>query len=229
MVRTLIILTLFLSSTIMAENGGVLRHRRDASRPKAAAGGGSTFVNDTFTGGTDGDDLTTHTGETGATWAKVTGVTGKIEIRAGRAGGDAGGFSLYYASGSPTTAEYDVQADIVYLTDVDEVWICGRVDTSAHTCYCGGWDNTINQYNLLKIVSGTVTSLGTYAGTSAENHTVKLQIRDAAKKLFVDGVEQISSADNAITAAGKAGIRYDNSDWGAGTGRMIDNFTATNP
>ena len=58
---------------------------------------------------------------------------------------------------------------------------------------------------------------------------MKLEIRDAAKKVFIDGVERISSTDNAITAAGKAAIRYYNSDWGFGTtGKAIDNFVATN-
>ena len=59
---------------------------------------------------------------------------------------------------------------------------------------------------------------------------LKLEIRDATKKFFIDGVERISSSDNAITAAGKAAIRYYNSDWGFGTtGKPLDNFRATNP
>ena len=58
---------------------------------------------------------------------------------------------------------------------------------------------------------------------------MKLEIRDATKKVFIDGVERISSSDNTISAAGKAAIRYINSDWGFGTtGKAIDNFLATN-
>jgi hypothetical protein len=63
---------------------------------------------------------------------------------------------------------------------------------------------------LLKVVAGAETNLGSHALTpvASETHTIKLQIRDAAKKVFVDTVERISSADNAITATGKAGVKW---------------------
>jgi hypothetical protein len=44
----------------------------------------------------------------------------------------------------------------------------------------------------------------------------------------VNDVERISVTNSAISDAGKAGIFYNNSDWGFGTtGRALDNFTAT--
>ena len=197
----------------------------------AAGGGGGDFVSDTMTG-SDGTDLTAHTGETGATWAKVTGVTGIIKITGNRCKGDSDGNSLYYASGSPTTAEYDVTADLFQRTDVDEVGICGRMSTGAHTCYRLWYEHTADRWSLDKVVTGTLTNLGTFTDewANSTSRAVKLQIRDAAKKAFIDGVERISSANNDITAAGKCGIWYNNSDWGFGTtGREVDNFKGTNP
>src|SRR5207253_2474083 len=91
--------------------------------------------------------------------------------------------------------------------------------------------NPSNEWHLVQIVSGTQTELGSYhqvlvAGTT---YHMKLEIRDAAKKVFIDGVERISSSDNTITAAGKAAIRYEDSDFGLGTtGMPIDNFLGTN-
>jgi hypothetical protein len=66
------------------------------------------------------------------------------------------------------------------------------------------------------MVSGAQATLGTYAGDSpSTTRAVKLQIRNAAKKVFIDGVERISSADNAITATGNPGLylRDDFSGW----------------
>jgi hypothetical protein len=79
---------------------------------------------------------------------------------------------------------------------------------------------------LFKTVAGVNTSLGTFneALINGDERTIKLQIRDATKKVFIDGVERISSADNAITAAGRAGVRFSN----ALAGNMeMDNFDAS--
>jgi len=185
---------------------------------------GATFVSDSFTD-TDTTDLTAHTGETGATWSKVTGV---IKIMSNRAKGDSGVESAYVASGSPATAEYDVQGNITEITTVDHVGLIARAQVGATTYYRAYYDNSASQYAIDKVVTGTVTNLGTYATSSTGTVTIKFEVRDATKKLFVGGVERISTNDNAITGAGKAGLYYNNSDWGFGsTGRPMDHFTAT--
>src|ERR1700675_2708722 len=61
---------------------------------------GDTFVSDSMTG-SDGTDLTAHTGEIGATWAQVTGITGVIKLTSNRCKGDSGRGSLYYDCGDP--------------------------------------------------------------------------------------------------------------------------------
>ena len=52
---------------------------------------GDAFVSDSMTG-SDGTDLTAHTGEIGATWAQVTGITGVIKLTSNRCKGDSGAF-----------------------------------------------------------------------------------------------------------------------------------------
>jgi hypothetical protein len=191
-------------------------------------GGGPIFASDTFTG-SDGTDLTSHTGEVGATWAKVTGITGVFKITSNKAKGDSAGLSLYYASGTPDTNEYDIEADMHQVSSTDLPGVGGRIDQAADSGYYLYFDS--GNWVLAKRVSGTDTSLGTYtdALVNGNDRHIKLQIRTAAKKAFIDGVERISSADDAVTGVGKAGIRTANSDWGLGsTGRTLDTFVATN-
>ncbi len=191
----------------------------------------ATFVNDTFTD-TTGTNITSHTGETGATWANgsvaPTGVviTASGRVRCGTVTG------YVYASGSPASAEYDVQADFVVVSVLVSTAICGRLSTSAETCYRLRWNTGTNNWELNKLVAGASTSLGTFADTPtvSESHTAKLEIRDAAKKVYIDGVEQISSADNAVTSAGAAGMYF--ASLGTPTDSKaihLDNFSASDP
>ena len=188
-----------------------------------------SFVTDTFTD-TDSTALTSHTGETGATWTKHTSygaaTIGTIQSNRLRSG-DVTNDICVYASGSPATAEYDVQCDLVAMGAVTNTFSgpAGRIDTAANTMYLVQSRIAAAQHRLFKGVTGTFTQLGSFTATLA-SCTVMLQIRDAAKKMFLNGVEQISSADNAITAAGKAGLRMKD-DVSNSSGCHIDNFSAT--
>lgn len=185
------------------------------------------FVSDTFTG-TAGTALASHTGEVGATWtvhpsyANDAVLTDANRVRVN--GTNVG----YYASGVPATAEYDVSAVFRAIDSsvTTGIGTTGRMATAADTMYllrpsAGVWQ-------LFKAVSGAFTLLGSYsqALTVGVDYTVKLEIRDAAKKVYIDGVERISSADNAITGAGRAGLRGGNAATNT-TGVHLDDFTAT--
>lgn len=187
-------------------------------------------MSDTFTG-SDGTDLTAHTGEVGATWAKVTGVTGVFKITSNKAKGDSGPLSAYYASGTADTNEYDVEADIHTITALDRPGIGGRIDPAADDGYWVMLNIAGTDWTLIKRVAGTETVLDTFADalTAGTDRHLKLEIRTAAKKVYIDSVQRLTSADNSITGVGKAGIRTQNSDWGFGsTGRTHDTFIATN-
>lgn len=184
------------------------------------------FVSDSFTD-TDAVDLVSHTGETGATWTKHSNSpSGGGSITTNELRGNTYNNSCFYASGAPAGAEYDVVAPFHCITTGSDYGggVLGRVDTATDTRYnakhFGG------TWYLSKNVGGTETTLGTYAQAlvSGTTYVLKLEIRNATKKLFVDGVERVSSTDNSITAAGKAGV------WvyfgGSGTSALSD-ITAT--
>ena len=181
----------------------------------------TVFVSDTFTD-TDGTLLTAHTGETGATWTSLKGTAEEIQSNALTPNGNDG---VCYASGSPASAEYDVEYVITGTTAAGyALGGLGRLDTGVSTgTYYLAW-HTSATFTLYKVIANAFTSLGTSSSPApVGGDAIKLEIRDAAKKLFVNGSEKISSADNAITGAGKAGVR----SYGNVTTVGIDTFVAT--
>lgn len=192
------------------------------------------FVNDTFTGAS-GTLLSAHTGETGAMWTKHSSYPGNSYISsANRMSG--GGDSLYYASGVPATADYDVQADLVSMQQAaSTTGVAGRVSTTGDSSYRVIFSVPSGKYHLQVVNAGVVTQLqeigpwqwgGNF--TDGSTHTIKLQMRGSSIKVFIDGVERMSATDSTVTAAGRVGIytrSYSMTDtWGI----HIDNFTATN-
>lgn len=183
------------------------------------------FVSDTFTD-SDGTSVTSHTGETGATWTNHPSYTNGAKIQNNRAHGN-GEYRVLYASGAPASADYDVEAVVRKVTGLNHGGIIGRCSTSTNTYYAAVWENAGPWWRLYKLVSGTSTSLGTYSDNPAEgtDRTVKLQMRGTAIKVFVDGTERISVTDSAISDAGRAGIRLLYGS--ATTGYHVDSITAT--
>jgi hypothetical protein len=175
------------------------------------------FVQDSFTESSD-VTLANHTGETGATWTEHPSHSTGLRILAAddyvKPATTGNSAAIYYASGTPGAAEYTVTASISILDSVSKngaIGVAGRMDTSANTMYFARHSaGTTNQWQLLKIVAGTSTSLGTYSQTLtvSQAYEMTFDITDSAKRLLVDGVERISHADNVITGAGKAGLRW---------------------
>jgi hypothetical protein len=166
------------------------------------------FVVDTFTD-TDGTSLASHTGEVGATWTEDSASGNTFVVAANRL--RANGASMrYHSSGLPASAEYDVVATIRQVTSIADqiLGVYGRMSTSDNTGYLGYYSKLDTLWHLGKYEAGSFTDLGTFAQglSDATDYVLKLEIRDAAKKVYVDGVERITSADNAITDAGRAGV-----------------------
>lgn len=166
-----------------------------------------SFMDDTFTDA-NSTLLENHAvGEIGATWTKhPNSLTGNGLISTNRLWGDAADV-LYYASGVPASAEYDVDAIFFCYTVFGGSSVTARMDTAANSFYMIRPQGAT--WELQKRVTGTFTSLGTWVDTPAANDTrvSQFQVRDATKKLFVGGVEQISTTDNAVTGAGRIGFR----------------------
>ena len=176
---------------------------------------------DTFTG-TNGDTITGHTSDSGHSWTLGQGASGNGQIQSNQAAASAGASPWFYISAVPASVDYDVQCDVSGTSYAGGP--CGRMSTTQNDQY-KIWYNAggANRWEFDRVVAGASTSLGTYSGDApSTTRTVKLEIRDATKKLFIGGVERISSTNNAITAAGRAGFNL------SGTAsERLDNWSAT--
>jgi hypothetical protein len=118
---------------------------------------------------------------------------------------------IYITDITPPSAEYDVTVDTFGVTNAtSEIGPSGRYDPTAETGYYAARRYSLADVQLSKAVTGTNTVLGTWSlaiPASGEVLSTKLEIRTAAKKVYVDGVERISSTDDAITGTGRPGIR----------------------
>jgi hypothetical protein len=196
----------------------------------------ASFVTDTFTDA-DGTALTAHTGELGATWTFKslfsTADTG-ITILGGRVAGRNTSYGLDLASGTPPGAEYDLTMVVAMMaTNVDNgVGFAARADRTSDTvyvvCYQGG---TTNGWWTARILNGTWTNLATFnlAYVPDSTYAATLKVRDAAKTLFVAGVNNdaalITLSENDISAAGSVGLYVQNPGT-ATTGVAVDRFGA---
>jgi hypothetical protein len=218
----------------------VLLARRGILAKQTVGGGGgagSVFVQDTFTG-TTGDTLvgTPHVGETGATWSNhPSGDSGAWRITAAGILVAGSGNGRIYASGTPVTAEYDVEWDVIYQASPTGNFVCARMDTTADTFYQVRVETGAGLLELWKRVAGASTQLQAQSSggmTVGQTKRVKLQVRDATKKVFHDVgagyVEILSSTDNSITAAGRVGMRSTGNNVSDTAGTGFDNLVATN-
>lgn len=190
------------------------------------------FLLDTFTD-TDGTVLSSHTGETGATWTEHPNQNAsdfQIQTNRARSVSSGSNISAFYASGTPAGTEYDVNADMVAIsTDGSTCGIIVRVSTSAHTWYlCGYTTSGTNRYYIEKLVAGTATEIG--SNTSLANWTTGvtqewlIEVRTGSIRLVVDGVEKAAASDTDITAAGRVGMRGIHT--GSTTGPRFDAISA---
>lgn len=197
----------------------------------------ATFVNDTFTEGGSNVNIVAHTGETGATWTEHPAyATGDLGVSAT---GDNVFINVtnincsYYASGTPSSPDYEVVADMFWTgnsaTQDTNLGVTGRTDPSAATLYLARY-STIG-WQLYKFVAGTATQLGsTVSETLTVTAQVKLKMVGSTIELYKKGeaTPTITVTDTSITLAGKAGIRGSTSN-GTPTASAFrwDNFSAT--
>ncbi|RIK92488.1 MAG: hypothetical protein DCC73_11945 [Proteobacteria bacterium] len=170
-----------------------------------------TFAQDSFTDA-NGTNLTGHTGEVGATWAKLTGYTGNLYINGNvlenEDGSDAD--AAYYTSGAPASSDYDVEADYTWVNSQLCDWrVCGRIDTSNGNYYSFYYRRGSNTYRLTKRVSGTTTTLASASGSSPNSGdwlNLRLNLNGSTLEGFANDVSVLTATDSTITAAGKVGV-----------------------
>lgn len=179
-------------------------------------------VTDNFTD-TNGTALSSHTPDSGGTWSPGGSI---MLVNANTLYPSVTqGFTSWYHSAAPASVNQNVQASfVVPHSSAVGPGICARLSSDGLNGYfvdarSGGW-------YMWERVGGTTTQIGSYVGdvpTSAK--TGLLQVTDATKKVFVDGVERISSGNNNVTASGYFGIAAYYAD--ASTSRYLDNYYAT--
>jgi hypothetical protein len=112
---------------------------------------------------------------------------------------------------NPTAAEYDVQFTLAaWGSSIDDpVWLVARF-ADASNYYAGGTypGGAAADKKLVKCVAGVKTELASGDAGQVNGDVFKLEVRDGSKKLFQNGVEVLSTTDNALTAAGSAGIGW---------------------
>lgn len=179
---------------------------------------------------TTGTLLENHTPDVGTSWSILydSFTTAVVEINAdGTVSPDTGNNGTgraYRISPAPSGADIAIEAD-VYETDWTRINSYNRglfarsSGTDGLTHYAvsilpnGHSDPSIRLY---KTTSGSSTLLGSYDHDFVNGDVVRFECYDSAKKVYVNGVERISSTDNTVTGAGDAGLFWGN--WGGANG-----------
>lgn len=190
------------------------------------------FASDTFTD-TAGTGLNTHD----ANWTLHTSYStgGCVITDANRVRRSTSNNTLFWHAGTPASADYEVSGDL-FAKETDggasSAGVVGRVDTAANTCYhwrYGG--GTTDGWQLFKFVGGTATQLGSTSSQSLTDETAyahKLRMVGTTIEGYKQGSGSptVSVTDSAISAAGKAGMRWVGTGELNTTGLHIDNFSA---
>lgn len=196
------------------------------------------FVKDSFTGAS-GTAITSHVGETGAVWKSQVPNNGNspgsvvLDGAGGLRGNSLARESLYFASGIPPTAEYDLEADFVAKSIIpgQYVGLMGRIASTTATFYDIVTDGST--WYLQQFVNGTGTGLGTCGAPLAAGQTahVKLSLRNAAISATVNGTACASSPSPIIAGAGQVGVAFYQTGVQSTTttGIHVDNVVAHTP
>ncbi|MCA9401854.1 MAG: hypothetical protein KC713_09515, partial [Candidatus Omnitrophica bacterium] len=206
----------------------------------------ATVVSDSFTEAGD-TAITSHTPDTGTGWTEVfddssagtdAQVIGSSDTLAGGSDENSVG-QAYTAQPDPSGVDQDITFTLKALdttTGTKPIHLFGRRTDNSNFYHVQLLPNTNakDSVKLYKYVAGVATELDTSDETLAVNDVIKLEIRDATKKVYINAVEILSSADNALTSAGTWGIAIGDYN-GAGDGAHlrstweVDDFLAEEP
>lgn len=175
----------------------------------------TTKASDTFTGGGT-TNLTDHTPDTGTGWTERT--AGHMEVSGGTVVITGNNRQLQVSREDTDIGDDDMDVSLtlkaapIISEDNTDFGPAGRIPSGAFNGrhHYRGVAKVISDtsllFELIKRIDTTETSLGTHADDPAVNDVLKLEIRTGAKKLFVNGVEKISSTDDSLTGNNFAGI-----------------------
>lgn len=126
---------------------------------------------------------------------------------------------------NPASVAYDVTAEISQMTGTgsdDPLGLIGRLtDTSNYYATVAYQAGAAADAKIYGLVSGSLTELASGDTGWVSGDIMKFEIRDAAKKLYKNGAEVLSTTNNDLTSAGRAGMC-----WGNVTGVSTDDVNA---
>lgn len=179
-----------------------------------------TFVSDSFTD-VSNTLLSAHTAEIGGTWVKHPNTTNFGAANVQRIDGSnrvwgnhTSGTSVYLAGATPSQANYDVETAIVIVTKLsDAPGVAARIvnSSASQDMYLARLAVGTSVVELYEVTGGVTTMVASQAVTTVnvgETHTLRLECRDALKRVLWDGVSVATSTNNAVTAAGFPGLRF---------------------
>jgi hypothetical protein len=172
----------------------------------------ANLVTDAFTEAAD-MNLSAHTANTGQGWTEnvVGSKKWRIDAATDRAKQDGPEATsvVNTVNADPATAEYDITVTIRNITGGDNqpLLLVGRF-TDASNMYAGGSyrNEMAADKKIWKKVAGTVTELASGDSALVAGDTLKFEIRSATKKLYKNGVELLSTSDDALTSIGRGGL-----------------------
>lgn len=181
------------------------------------------IVTDTFTGA-DGTDIASHAADTGQSWAVTSGSavlqSGRLMLTSGT--------TVLRNLGVITNAKAYVKGLLRKVGDqLQSIYLIGRYQ-DANNFYLAGYRDTFG-WQIGKMIGGSYTALQTTTFTMANgvNYSVEFRLDGTNLSLLVDGTVVATATDNAITAAGLAGVRCSGSSASTPTtGYHWDNFEA---
>ncbi len=175
-----------------------------------------TKAQDTFTEASD-TNLTDHTPDTGTGWTtdvsdeaelKIIAADDELELDEAMGGGEGAREDTDIGDD-----DMDVSATLrttLSGTDNRVIMVSGRIPSGTfdgqNAYLVDGKTSGADVYRLNKRVAGSVTALGTYGTIPTSGEVIKLEIRTAAKKVYIDATERISSTDDSLTGNNFAGF-----------------------
>lgn len=120
---------------------------------------------------------------------------------------------VYYNDYTLPSQEYIVRANLFFpfgFVAPAKIGIAARMSETADTMYLGRWNATATTWELVKVINGVETVLGSSPSfvIMPSVNKLELAITNAAKTFYVDGVQQATSADNTIASGTRAGLFF---------------------
>jgi hypothetical protein len=169
--------------------------------------------------------LQNHTPSGGGAWVKNGDATGDIIISGANRARTSSGNGICTHSAIPPTRNYEVEADLVGMTDTNSssAGILLRFDATVFTGYMMRYTTNGDAYQIIKWVAGASTILATASVALPANARIRGVAQETSLSLYVDGTLLLNASGVDITIPGFAGVWCTGTS-AASTGVHLDNW-----